>query len=40
LAVGHAKEEEFLKSLVKRRARVEGIEEQIKDPAKPLSELF
>ena len=40
LAVGHAKEEELLKDLVKRRARVDGIEEQIKDPSKPLSELF
>lgn len=40
LAVGHAQEEELLKSLVKRRARVEGIEEQIKDPGKALGELF
>jgi NADPH-dependent 2,4-dienoyl-CoA reductase/sulfur reductase-like enzyme len=40
LAVGHSQEEELLKGLVKRRVRVEGKEEGIKDPAKPLGELF
>jgi 3-phenylpropionate/trans-cinnamate dioxygenase ferredoxin reductase subunit len=40
LAVGHAQEEELLKRLVKDRVRVDGNEEQIKDPGKPLGELF
>jgi NADPH-dependent 2,4-dienoyl-CoA reductase/sulfur reductase-like enzyme len=40
IAVNHANEDELLAELVKRRARVDGNEESLKDPNTPLSSLI
>ena len=40
IAVGHNDEDQTLESLVKQRASVDGKEESLKDPARPLSEFL
>ncbi len=40
LAIGHAGDDELLGGLVRRRARVEGLEEKLKDPTVPLNDLL
>ena len=39
LALGHANDDEILRNLVARRLQVAGLEEKLKDPAMPLSNL-
>lgn len=39
LAVGHAADEQFLRGLVAQRSRIDGLEEQFKNPAVPLQDL-
>jgi NAD(P)H-nitrite reductase large subunit len=40
LAVNHSNEDDLLRELVKRRVRVEGKEEDLKDPSRSLAELL
>jgi hypothetical protein len=40
LAVGHEGDDAVLEELVRRRLSVSGIEESLKDPAKPLADLL
>ena len=40
LAVNHPNEDDVLRELVRRRVRVEGIEEELKDPSRDLRTLL
>jgi NADPH-dependent 2,4-dienoyl-CoA reductase/sulfur reductase-like enzyme len=40
LALGHAGDDEFLRKTVAKRARIDGLEEKLKDPAIPLGDVL
>jgi NADPH-dependent 2,4-dienoyl-CoA reductase/sulfur reductase-like enzyme len=40
LAVGHSADQDLLRDLVARRAKIDGLEERLKDPAAPLQDLI